>query len=103
MDYWGTFCAGGLVIVQFSFFVFLVAAGFEPTYLSLLRGRFTLPYLDPPVQIDYFFSTKVDVYTKYSILTDPNRIYIDNLLHIDILDSLSFDVVYIISIIHTHI
>ena len=38
LDHWGTFCAGGLPKVQFSF---LVGAGLEPTSLSLRSGRFT--------------------------------------------------------------
>ena len=36
-DYWGTFCAG---VCPKSIFLFLVAAGFEPTSLSLRSGRF---------------------------------------------------------------
>ena len=35
-DYWGTFCAG---VCPKSVFSFLVAAGFEPTSLSLRSGR----------------------------------------------------------------
>ena len=36
LDYWGTFCAGGLPNIQF---LFLVAAGFKPTSLWSKCGR----------------------------------------------------------------
>ena len=45
-DYWGTFCAG---VCPKSVFSFLVAAGFEPTSLSLRSGCINrYPILPPP-------------------------------------------------------
>ena len=48
-DYWGTFCAG---VCPRSVFSFLVAAGFEPTSLSLRSGRFNrYPILTPHLSL----------------------------------------------------
>ena len=50
-DYWGTFCAG---VCPQSVFLFLVAAGFEPTSLSLRSGCLNrYPILTPKYDFDF--------------------------------------------------